>query len=47
MRRLANVLIFGVALVLYASSSGAQQSGRMFKLGVLALGSAEDMQNRL
>jgi ABC-type uncharacterized transport system substrate-binding protein len=47
MRRLANVLIFGVALVLYASSSSAQQSGRMFKLGVLALGSAEDMQNRL
>jgi ABC-type uncharacterized transport system substrate-binding protein len=47
MRCLANVLIFGVALVLYASSSGAQQSGRMFKLGVLALGSAEDMQNRL
>jgi putative ABC transport system substrate-binding protein len=47
MRRLANVLIFGVALVLYASSSSAQQSGGMFKLGVLALGSAEDMQNRL
>jgi putative tryptophan/tyrosine transport system substrate-binding protein len=47
MRRLANMLIFAIALVLYASSSGAQQSGRIFKLGVLALGSAEDMQNRL
>jgi ABC-type uncharacterized transport system substrate-binding protein len=47
MRRLANTLVFAIALVLYASSSGAQQSGRVFKLGVLALGSAEDMQNRL
>jgi putative ABC transport system substrate-binding protein len=47
MRRLANTLVFAIAIVLYASSSGAQQSGRVFKLGVLALGSAEDMQNRL
>jgi ABC-type uncharacterized transport system substrate-binding protein len=47
MKRLANTLVFAIALVLYASSSGAQQSGRVFKLGVLALGSAEDMQNRL
>src|SRR6266496_452818 len=47
MRRLAKILVFVLALVLCASSSGAQQSGRVFKLGVLALGSAEDMQNRL
>jgi putative tryptophan/tyrosine transport system substrate-binding protein len=47
MRRLANILVFAIALVLCASSSGAQQSGRVFKLGVLALGSAEDQQNRL
>jgi ABC-type uncharacterized transport system substrate-binding protein len=47
MRRLANTLAFAIALVLYAPSSGAQQSGRVFKLGVLALGSTEDMQNRL
>src|SRR5215510_626289 len=47
MRRLANILVFTIALVLCASSSAAQQSGRVFKLGVLALGSAEDQQNRL
>jgi hypothetical protein len=47
MRRLANILVFATALVLCASSSVAQQSGRVFKLGVLALGSAEDQQNRL
>jgi ABC-type uncharacterized transport system substrate-binding protein len=47
MRRLANILVFAIALVLCASSSGAQYSGKVFKLGVLALGSAEDMQNRL
>jgi ABC-type uncharacterized transport system substrate-binding protein len=47
MRRLANILVFAIALVSCASSSGAQQSGRVFKLGVLALGSAEDQQNRL
>ena len=47
MRRLANILVFAIALILCASSSGAQQSGRVFKLGVLALGSAEDQQNRL
>src|SRR5262249_4552280 len=47
MRCLAKMLVFSIALVLCASSSGAQQSGRVFKLGVLALGSAEDQQNRL
>jgi putative tryptophan/tyrosine transport system substrate-binding protein len=47
MTRLANILVFTIALVLCASSSSAQQSGRVFKLGVLALGSAEDQQNRL
>ena len=47
MRRLANILVFTTVLVFCASSSGAQYSGRVFKLGVLGLGSAEDMQNRL
>jgi hypothetical protein len=47
MRSLTKILVFAIALVLCASSSGAQHSGRVFKLGVLALGSAEDMQNRL
>src|SRR5262245_5671128 len=47
MRRLATTLVFSIALVFCASPSGAQQSGRVFKLGVLALGSAEDQQNRL
>ena len=42
MRRLANILVFPLVLVLCTSLSGAQQSGRFFKLGVLALGSAEE-----
>src|SRR5262249_32015378 len=46
MRRLANLFVFALALVLCASPSGAQQSGKVFKLGVLALGSAADQQNR-
>jgi putative tryptophan/tyrosine transport system substrate-binding protein len=47
MRRLANIFVFALALILCTSSSDAQQSGKVFKLGVLALGSAEDQQNRL
>src|SRR5262245_20166150 len=47
MRRLTNILVFAIALVLCASSSGAQHLGRVFKLGVLSLGSADDTQNRL
>jgi len=47
MRRLANIVVFAIALVLCASSSVAQYSGRVFKLGVLSLGSADDTQNRL
>ena len=47
MKRLAQLLVFAIVLVFYASSPGAQYSGRVFKLGVLSLGSAEDQQNRL
>jgi putative tryptophan/tyrosine transport system substrate-binding protein len=47
MKRLAQLLVFAIVLVFCASSSGAQYSGRVFKLGVLSLGSAEDQQNRL
>jgi putative tryptophan/tyrosine transport system substrate-binding protein len=47
MKRLANALVFAIALALCTSSSDAQQSAKVFRVGVLALGSAEDMQNRL
>jgi putative ABC transport system substrate-binding protein len=47
MKRLAHLLVFAIGLVFCASSSYAQYSGKIFKVGVLALGSAEDMQNRL
>jgi ABC-type uncharacterized transport system substrate-binding protein len=47
MKRIAHLFIVAVVVTFGASSSGAQYSGRVFKLGVLALGSAEDMQNRL
>jgi ABC-type uncharacterized transport system substrate-binding protein len=47
MKRLARLFVFAIVLAFCASSSSAQYSGRVFKLGVLALGSAEDMQNRL
>jgi putative ABC transport system substrate-binding protein len=47
MRPLVNILVFAIALVVCASSSDAQYSGRVFKLGVLSLGSADDNQNRL
>jgi putative ABC transport system substrate-binding protein len=47
MKRVANALVFAIALALCTSSSDAQQSAKVFRVGVLALGSAEDMQNRL
>jgi putative ABC transport system substrate-binding protein len=47
MSRLAHLLVFTIVLAFCASSSGAQYSGRVFKLGVLALGSAEDQESRL
>jgi ABC-type uncharacterized transport system substrate-binding protein len=47
MKRLAQLLVFAIVLVFCASSSAAQYSGRVFKLGVLSLGSVEDQQNRL
>jgi putative tryptophan/tyrosine transport system substrate-binding protein len=45
--RLAYLFVFVMLLIFCVSPSGAQYSGRVFKLGVLALGSAEDMQSRL
>src|SRR5262249_42753590 len=45
--RLAYLFVFALLLAFCASPSGAQYSGRVFKVGVLALGSAEDMQSRL
>jgi ABC-type uncharacterized transport system substrate-binding protein len=48
MKRIAHLFVFAIVVAFGVSSSGdAQHSGRVFKLGVLALGSAEDMQNRL
>jgi hypothetical protein len=35
MRRLASILVFGIALVLCASSSDAQQPEKVFRVGVL------------
>jgi putative tryptophan/tyrosine transport system substrate-binding protein len=45
MKRLAHLL--AIVLVFCASSSDAQQSGKVSKVGVLALASAKAMQNRL
>jgi ABC-type uncharacterized transport system substrate-binding protein len=47
MRRLANILVFAIALVLCASSSNAQQPGKVFRVGILALAPANTMQHRL
>jgi putative tryptophan/tyrosine transport system substrate-binding protein len=47
MKRLAHLLVFAIVLVFCASSSDAQQSGKVSKVGVLALVSAKAMQNRL
>jgi putative tryptophan/tyrosine transport system substrate-binding protein len=47
MNRLANALVIAIALVLCASSSDAQQSGKVFRVGILQLPSAKTMQNRL
>ena len=47
MRRLANILVFAIALVLCASSSNAQQPGKVFRVGILALPPANTMQQRL
>jgi putative tryptophan/tyrosine transport system substrate-binding protein len=47
MRRLANILVFAIALVLCASSSDAQQSGKAFRVGVLLFPSAQSVENRL
>src|SRR5262249_28453821 len=47
MRRLANILVFAIALVLCASSSDAQQPGKVFRVGVLLFPSAQSVENRL
>jgi hypothetical protein len=47
MRRVANILVFAIALVLCASSSNAQQPGKVFRVGILALPPANTMQQRL
>jgi putative ABC transport system substrate-binding protein len=47
MKRLPHLFVLAIVFAFCASSSGAQYSGRVFKIGVLALGSAEDMQSRL
>jgi putative tryptophan/tyrosine transport system substrate-binding protein len=47
MRRLANFIIFAIALVLCASSSDAQQPGKVFRVGVLLFPSAQSVENRL
>src|SRR6516165_7464252 len=47
MRRLANILVYAIVLVLCASSSNAQQPGKVFRVGILALPPANTMQQRL
>jgi putative tryptophan/tyrosine transport system substrate-binding protein len=47
MRRLANILVFAIALVLCASSSDAQQPGKVFRVGVLLFPSAQSVESRL
>ena len=46
-KRIATLLAFAGVLVLSASPSGAQQSGRVFRVGVLMVPSAQSMQQRL
>jgi ABC-type uncharacterized transport system substrate-binding protein len=43
---LAHLLVFSIGLVLYPALSDAQQSGKLFRVGVLALASAKTMQER-
>jgi hypothetical protein len=47
MRRLAKILVFAIALVLCASSSDAQQPGKVFRVGVLLFPSAQSVESRL
>jgi putative tryptophan/tyrosine transport system substrate-binding protein len=46
-RRLANALVVAIMVALCASSSEAQQSAKMFRVGILALPPANTMQQRL
>jgi len=47
MKRLASALVFAIAIALCTSSSDAQQAGKVFRVGILGLGSAGTMQDRL
>ncbi len=47
MKRLANALVFAIALVLCASPSDAQQPGKVFRVGVLLFPSAQSVESRL
>ena len=47
MKRVITLLVFASVLVLSALPSGAQQSGRVFRVGVLMVPSAQSMQQRL
>jgi ABC-type uncharacterized transport system substrate-binding protein len=46
MKRLANALVFAIALALCVSSSDAQQSEKVFRVGVLQLTSAKAFERR-
>ena len=46
-KRITTLLVFASVLVLSASLSGAQQSERVFRVGVLMVPSAQSMQQRL
>ena len=46
-KRITTLLVFATVLVLSASLSGAQQSERVFRVGVLMVPSAQSMQQRL
>jgi putative tryptophan/tyrosine transport system substrate-binding protein len=47
MKRLAHLFVFAAAVVFCSASSDAQQSGKVFRVGVLALPPANTMQHRL
>jgi putative tryptophan/tyrosine transport system substrate-binding protein len=47
MKRIAILLLFAIVLLASASPSGAQQSGRVFRVGILMVPPAQSMQQRL
>jgi putative ABC transport system substrate-binding protein len=46
-KRLAHLLALAISVVFCASSAGAQQSERVFRVGILSLGSAPSVQPRV